>query len=394
MNPKEECYPGGSSSLSSSSSSSSRLRNEGSHYHHRQLLLLPSAAAGSSSSSLSAAAGDDDLHNSNDVGAVRPIEGLHEVGPPPFLTKTFEMVDDIATDQIVSWSRGGRTFVVWDPNAFSNAILPSYFKHNNFSSFIRQLNTYKMDADKWEFGNEAFLRGRRDLLQIIRRRRTSPTQQQGAANNSDDHDTAEVERLRREKKALLAELLQLRQQHQTTREYARQMEARLRGTERKQQQMMRFLATAMQNPDVVRRLQIRPDTKKKQRIGLDAAAGEYSRRPPVKLEEMEFWDGCYGLDQGQVSELEVLALEMQGRRRPPPKEEEGEMDGDDQELHLRFNCDREVLDDGFWEELLSSDKQGLEQDEEEGDGQTKVNMEELTERLDFLCSGSTPKTKQ
>ncbi|XP_051120761.1 heat stress transcription factor A-7a-like isoform X4 [Andrographis paniculata] len=353
MNPKEECYPGGSSSLSSSSSSSSRL--------------------------------------------LRPIEGLHEVGPPPFLTKTFEMVDDIATDQIVSWSRGGRTFVVWDPNAFSNAILPSYFKHNNFSSFIRQLNTYgfkKMDADKWEFGNEAFLRGRRDLLQIIRRRRTSPTQQQGAANNSDDHDTAEVERLRREKKALLAELLQLRQQHQTTREYARQMEARLRGTERKQQQMMRFLATAMQNPDVVRRLQIRPDTKKKQRIGLDAAAGEYSRRPPVKLEEMEFWDGCYGLDQGQVSELEVLALEMQGRRRPPPKEEEGEMDGDDQELHLRFNCDREVLDDGFWEELLSSDKQGLEQDEEEGDGQTKVNMEELTERLDFLCSGSTPKTKQ
>lgn len=72
----------------------------------------------------------------------RPMEGLHEMGPPPFLTKTFEMVDDLSTDGIVSWSRGGHSFVVWDPHAFSATVLPRYFKHNNFSSFVRQLNTY------------------------------------------------------------------------------------------------------------------------------------------------------------------------------------------------------------------------------------------------------------
>lgn len=76
--------------------------------------------------------------------APRPMDGLHEAGPPPpaFLTKTFDMVDEFSTGHIVSWSRGGHSFVVWDPNAFSSTLLPTYFKHNNFSSFVRQLNTY------------------------------------------------------------------------------------------------------------------------------------------------------------------------------------------------------------------------------------------------------------
>lgn len=72
----------------------------------------------------------------------RPMEGLHDLGPPPFLTKTYDMVDDPSTNQIVSWSRSGSSFVVWDPHAFSTGLLPRNFKHNNFSSFVRQLNTY------------------------------------------------------------------------------------------------------------------------------------------------------------------------------------------------------------------------------------------------------------
>lgn len=61
---------------------------------------------------------------------------------PPFLTKTYEMVDDPLTDHIVSWSHTGTSFVVWDPPQFASELLPKYFKHNNFSSFVRQLNTY------------------------------------------------------------------------------------------------------------------------------------------------------------------------------------------------------------------------------------------------------------
>lgn len=76
------------------------------------------------------------------TAAPQPMERLHEAGPPPFLTKTYEIIEDTTTNHIVSWSRGNNSFVVWDPQSFSLSLLPKYFKHSNFSSFVRQLNTY------------------------------------------------------------------------------------------------------------------------------------------------------------------------------------------------------------------------------------------------------------
>ncbi|PSS19747.1 Heat stress transcription factor B-4 like [Actinidia chinensis var. chinensis] len=100
----------------------------------------------------------------------------HKSVPAPFLTKTYQLVDDPTTNYIVSWGEDEATFVVWRPPEFARDLLPSYFKHNNFSSFVRQLNTYgfrKIVPERWEFANQFFKKGEKHLLCEIHRRKTS-----------------------------------------------------------------------------------------------------------------------------------------------------------------------------------------------------------------------------
>ncbi|KAK4392469.1 Heat stress transcription factor B-3 [Sesamum angolense] len=86
------------------------------------------------------------------------------------------LVEDSATDGVISWNADGTAFVVWQPAEFASDLLPTLFKHSNFSSFVRQLNTYgfrKVATNRWEFSNDKFRKGERDKLCEIRRRKSS-----------------------------------------------------------------------------------------------------------------------------------------------------------------------------------------------------------------------------
>ncbi|XP_059646277.1 heat stress transcription factor B-3 [Cornus florida] len=102
------------------------------------------------------------------------LEYVRKPSPPPFLLKTYMLVEDPATDEVISWNADGTAFVVWQPAEFARDLLPTLFKHSNFSSFVRQLNTYgfrKVATSRWEFCNDMFRKGERDLLCEIRRRK-------------------------------------------------------------------------------------------------------------------------------------------------------------------------------------------------------------------------------
>ncbi|MCO5583932.1 hypothetical protein L7F22_037850 [Adiantum nelumboides] len=116
------------------------------------------------------------------------------VQPAPFLSKTYQLVDDPSTIHIVSWNEDETGFVVWRPPEFAKQVLPNYFKHNNFSSFVRQLNTYgfrKVVPERWEFANDNFKRGQQHMLSEIHRRKSqslmgSPSSPSGCSGGAGD----------------------------------------------------------------------------------------------------------------------------------------------------------------------------------------------------------------
>ncbi|KAL8036319.1 hypothetical protein ABFX02_12G150700 [Erythranthe guttata] len=190
-----------------------------------------------------------------------PLESLYETPIPPFLGKTFDLVDDPSLDSIISWGKKDNSFVVWDPIEFARMILPRHFKHRNFSSFVRQLNTYgfrKIDTDKWEFASEGFVRGQRHLLKNIQRRKSSQPQQQIGSSSGEEGKAAalegEIERLRRERSSMMREVIELQHQQRGTVERMETVNEKLHTAEKRQKQMVSFLGKIFKNPSLLSRI--------------------------------------------------------------------------------------------------------------------------------------------
>ncbi|XP_050226549.1 heat stress transcription factor A-4b-like [Mercurialis annua] len=195
--------------------------------------------------------------------------------PAPFLIKTYDMVDDPMTSSIVSWSHSGCSFVVWNPPEFAQHLLPKYFKHNNFSSFVRQLNTYgfrKIDPDQWEFGNEEFIRGQRHVLGNIRRRKpihSHSLQNQANASQLTDSEKRgfeeKIKRLKHDKGLLQLELQRNESEKQAFESQILSVAERLVSMERRQMQLLTCLAQLAKKPEFASTLMQQSDYQNKKR---------------------------------------------------------------------------------------------------------------------------------
>ncbi|TKY59956.1 Heat stress transcription factor A-5 [Spatholobus suberectus] len=181
-------------------------------------------------------------------------------GPAPFLLKTYDMVHDSSTKDIVSWSPTNNSFVVWNPPEFARLLLPTYFKHNNFSSFIRQLNTYgfrKIHPERWEFANDDFVKDQKHLLKNIHRRKPIHSHSHPPGSLVDPERAGfeeEIEKLSREKTSLESDIYSFKQHQSTAKLRLEDFLQRLDGVEKRQKQLLNFFEKALQNPSFVEHL--------------------------------------------------------------------------------------------------------------------------------------------
>ncbi|POV98371.1 hypothetical protein PSHT_14065, partial [Puccinia striiformis] len=143
-------------------------------------------------------------------GALTVDKGRNTARPiPAFLTKLYTMVNDSSTDHLIKWNKpNGDSFFVVSSERFGRELLPKYFKHSNFGSFVRQLNMYGFhkvphlnqgvlqgeipETEMLEFTNINFQRAQPDLLCLIQRKKSCPESTHPATNEPNEPSSTAV----------------------------------------------------------------------------------------------------------------------------------------------------------------------------------------------------------
>ena len=154
---------------------------------------------------------------------------------PMFLLKLVDLLQAEDLKKYVSWNDNGTSFIIKNSESFSKFVLPKYFKHNKFQSFVRQLNLYGFrkvtpinhglvnQQGTEEFRHPFFLKDRSDLLPLIKRKVTSTnkysdviSQVLDEVNEIKDTQmeiTTSLLDIKRENDDLWREVVSLRQKH-------------------------------------------------------------------------------------------------------------------------------------------------------------------------------------
>ncbi|CAL5871509.1 uncharacterized protein PFLUO_LOCUS5762 [Penicillium psychrofluorescens] len=112
---------------------------------------------------------------------------------PPFVQKLSSFLDKSENTDLIRWSDDGNSFIVLDEDEFARTLIPELFKHNNYASFVRQLNMYgfhkkvglsdnsmraseRKNKSPSEYANPYFKRGKANLLWLIQKPKNATSQ--------------------------------------------------------------------------------------------------------------------------------------------------------------------------------------------------------------------------
>ena len=96
-----------------------------------------------------------------------------------FISNLYAIVHCSEHSDCVTWNEEGTQVHITNIESFSTKVLPKYFRHKNFRSFLRQLNMYNFRLTKVStantriFSNPNFMRNNSKLLKNIKRKRVA-----------------------------------------------------------------------------------------------------------------------------------------------------------------------------------------------------------------------------
>ncbi|KAH6656505.1 hypothetical protein BKA67DRAFT_654840 [Truncatella angustata] len=125
---------------------------------------------------------------------------------PPFVQKLNSFLESSKNTELIRWSDKGDSFVVLDEDEFAKTLIPELFKHNNYASFVRQLNMYgfhkkvglsdnsmkaseRKNKSPSEYYNPYFRRGHPNLLWLINKPKSGTSKKKGKRSEEPDGDS-------------------------------------------------------------------------------------------------------------------------------------------------------------------------------------------------------------